>query len=382
MKPEPAEPGIGLLIGRRLREIRRAAGLSLRSVSRRMAPKGKGYQNVLLWLEQGKFANPSIALIADFLRACRAKFADIADVLEEYVARIPKAEIAARELVVEAIEAAPEGLKQRELDRRRARAAEAQPAGKARRVSRQLTPAQRVEQARRMIARRFRRIRLEEALYQVISAPEAKSLTAEQLAGLCRLGRKRFQILERTRGNCGRRQRQLDKEAKRVRRLGLPDEWVQIAAGAVDRLFEEMERSGALDRLPSAKDFGPGFKGLKLKPVPRAEKRLEAELRERIRARGRQRAAAEAMVIAELDPVLRFARMTSRERHWHLELLREMFDLSLRYDSEPEERDRRIQQFIASSGQPEAARALYERFKAVFPKFRKMASGDRRADLT
>jgi len=388
MKQKPSESGIGVLVGRRLREIRKAAGLSLRSVSRRMAPKGKGYQNVLLWLEQGRYASPSIVLIADFLRACRAKFADIADLLEEYVGRIPKSEMAARQLVAEATEAAPEGLKQeiREMDKRRAEAAGASASapepGKPKRVRKVLSPQERVEQARRMIARRWRRVQLEEALYQAIRTPEAGNLTAEHLAALCDLGRRRFQILARTRGRPRTRQKQLEKEAKRIGGLKLPENWPPAIGDVVDSLFAEMERTGALDRLPSADDFGPAFKGLKLKPVLGAEKRLREEQRERLRRRGQQQAAAQAMVIAALDPELQFARMTNRERHWHLELLREMFDLSLRYDSDPEERDRRSRQLIAASGRPELAQALYERFLPAFQKFRAMALGGRGQGLT
>jgi transcriptional regulator with XRE-family HTH domain len=74
-------------LGNRLRECRLKAGLTQQNLATAMGRQGKGGHYVTGRLERGKVSNPGVGLLADYLRACRASFADIQDVLDRYTAR-------------------------------------------------------------------------------------------------------------------------------------------------------------------------------------------------------------------------------------------------------------------------------------------------------
>ena len=75
-------------LGERLRELRERAGLSLVELCHVMGRR-PGYQAYLGRLEAGRVPFPSLALVADFLRACRASFADLLPLMNEYTSRPP-----------------------------------------------------------------------------------------------------------------------------------------------------------------------------------------------------------------------------------------------------------------------------------------------------
>jgi transcriptional regulator with XRE-family HTH domain len=70
--------------GARLRDLRLAAGLTQLELARAMGRAGKSAGNLVSRLERGDERYPSFGLVADFLRGCRAGFADILDVLDLY----------------------------------------------------------------------------------------------------------------------------------------------------------------------------------------------------------------------------------------------------------------------------------------------------------
>jgi transcriptional regulator with XRE-family HTH domain len=74
-------------LGKRLRECRVKAGLTQQKLATAMGRQGKGSHHVAGRLERGEVPNPGVGLLADYLRACRASFIDILDVLERYTAR-------------------------------------------------------------------------------------------------------------------------------------------------------------------------------------------------------------------------------------------------------------------------------------------------------
>jgi transcriptional regulator with XRE-family HTH domain len=74
-------------MGRRLRALRLRAGLTQQELAVLMGRQGKGNHYVVGGLERSTFENPTLGLVADYLRACRASFADIADLLEAYTSR-------------------------------------------------------------------------------------------------------------------------------------------------------------------------------------------------------------------------------------------------------------------------------------------------------
>jgi transcriptional regulator with XRE-family HTH domain len=111
-------------LGRRLRELRLKAGLTQQMLAVAMGSQRKGNHTVVSRLENGRMANPGIGLVADYLRACRASFADIQDVLNRYTAKqtvieveISKALVKVREFLPAKIDRAVErfdrGIKRR-----------------------------------------------------------------------------------------------------------------------------------------------------------------------------------------------------------------------------------------------------------------------------
>jgi transcriptional regulator with XRE-family HTH domain len=71
-------------LGRRLRDLRLRAGLTQPELAQAMGRTGKGRACIVSRMEKGKVRYPSLGLVADFLRGCRAGFSDIADVLDLY----------------------------------------------------------------------------------------------------------------------------------------------------------------------------------------------------------------------------------------------------------------------------------------------------------
>jgi len=85
-------------MGERLRQLRRQAGLTLEDVAYVMGYKD-GFASHLSRLEQGKNPNPSMALVADYLRACSASFQDLSPLLAAYTNRPPLRQPRAVEMV-------------------------------------------------------------------------------------------------------------------------------------------------------------------------------------------------------------------------------------------------------------------------------------------
>ena len=74
-------------LGRKLREFRVRAGLTQQELAGLMGRHGKGGHTIVGNLELARTRNPTIGLIADFLRACRAGFSELAPFLDRYTSR-------------------------------------------------------------------------------------------------------------------------------------------------------------------------------------------------------------------------------------------------------------------------------------------------------
>jgi len=93
--------------GRKLRQLRANAGLSQEQLCRRMARSGKNARTLIGRLETGKTRHPTLGLIADYLRACRAGFGGILDLLDAYTSRRLADEAPGRALVTKLVESLP-----------------------------------------------------------------------------------------------------------------------------------------------------------------------------------------------------------------------------------------------------------------------------------
>ncbi len=86
-------------LGTRLRALREKADLSLVELSHLMGRR-PGYHSHLKRLEAGQVPFPSFALVADYLRACRASFDDLSPMLGKYTGRPTVREPRIREKVL------------------------------------------------------------------------------------------------------------------------------------------------------------------------------------------------------------------------------------------------------------------------------------------
>jgi transcriptional regulator with XRE-family HTH domain len=71
-------------LGERLRQLRLRAEVTQQELAVLMGRQGKGNHRLVGMLERGKVPYPSLGFIADYLRACRASFSDITDLLDAY----------------------------------------------------------------------------------------------------------------------------------------------------------------------------------------------------------------------------------------------------------------------------------------------------------
>ncbi len=71
-------------LGERLRQLRLRAEVTQQELAVLMGRQGKGNHRLVGMLERGKVPYPSLGFIADYLRACRASFGDILDLLNAY----------------------------------------------------------------------------------------------------------------------------------------------------------------------------------------------------------------------------------------------------------------------------------------------------------
>jgi transcriptional regulator with XRE-family HTH domain len=74
-------------MGSRLRGLRVAAGLTQQELAVLMGRQGKGNHQLIGKVELGKAPYPSLGFVADYLRACRVSFGDIADLLNAYTSQ-------------------------------------------------------------------------------------------------------------------------------------------------------------------------------------------------------------------------------------------------------------------------------------------------------
>ncbi len=235
-------------IGRRLRELRLRAGLTQAELAYLMGRVGQGGANMISRLEAGKVKEPSLRLILDYLRACRAKVEDLAEILNRYTSQESVVELKGREEVVRLLQKLPEDVSDElfaydlksEIARRRDRL-------------KPVDPETRVLRARRFAASVLEMKRLNQRVSQVIEE-EGWDLPLLPLIHLRVFSREVWGVLKRTRSNPERRERLLNELRNwfKKEKLAAPecaDRVYEVTCG----LFKEMEEAGELDQLPGAK---------------------------------------------------------------------------------------------------------------------------------
>jgi transcriptional regulator with XRE-family HTH domain len=202
--------GFAPALGARLRELRRRAGLSLVELAHLMG-REPAFYSYLSRLEHGRVRYPSLVLVADYLRACRASFADIGPVLDRYTGLPPAREPRAREAALAGLagdgsrDAARLGVYDRKTaEARRAAGQKPVPAVKrAAALSRQLCAAREQREVARVVEEEVGRLGL------------ASSLPARKLA--LDYGRMVWRAMKRTEGEEKSEGRSQNSEARSQR---------------------------------------------------------------------------------------------------------------------------------------------------------------------
>jgi len=234
-------------MGERLRSLRKQANLSIRQMAKLMG-KDKGGWNVLSRLENAKVKNPSIGLLADYLRVCGAGFKEIEDLLTNYTAQ----------------PVLPERGERGSVSTNRVEP------GKKKKFVR--TEEQKARRRQRVYELKLLRNDVEERLYSVLEELGEPVARTSVCGGLCQTGRRWFEILWRTRSRPRSQKRQLEKEMSRDIPHFLKSEWVVRVRKEMELLVEEKLR--ALSTVP--------VEPVPVSPPARAEDRF---LQERMAAK-------------------------------------------------------------------------------------------------
>ncbi|MCX6844243.1 MAG: helix-turn-helix domain-containing protein [candidate division WOR-3 bacterium] len=107
MKPSPcglSPEWLGTVrrLGLRLRELRKQAGLTQNELALRLGRTGPGGKSYVCRIERGDFPGLRLPVLMEFVYACGAGPEGIADVLYQYVRRLPPDEERVRKQVTEA----------------------------------------------------------------------------------------------------------------------------------------------------------------------------------------------------------------------------------------------------------------------------------------
>ena len=235
-------------LGRRLAELRKAAGMSQGELALRMGRNGRKFQPYICQLEKGHVPYPSINLLADYLRACGRSFADVAAVLDAYMTQptVPEkqGDLAVREVVAALPAPIQREVLYQDIDESVARRFE----GKA-----PEPPADRVLRARRRIALVTQRLKVDHTIGHGLTLANLGTVpTSTVVTHLTNYGHAVFRILKRTRkSKPERRAEQLAQAPARLRGV-VPDKAIEFIQTAILELFRNMEMTGELDRLPEA----------------------------------------------------------------------------------------------------------------------------------
>jgi len=215
-----------------------------------MGRTGKGRANIVSRMEKGSVRFPSLGLVADFLRGCRAGFRDVLDILDLYT-NLPtmQQKVFSRALAKVAASVPQKWQSQVEHYDRHFEHPKAAP----RPGTEQLMPdrMKRLERARKMAAAARRRY-----LYGQFLKGAADKAGIEPVMvvrkPLFDHGLEWFRILFETRRSRAetREQRLARSEAEFAEASRMPLEVIRHIQDAVRRRFAEMETSGDLDWLP------------------------------------------------------------------------------------------------------------------------------------
>jgi transcriptional regulator with XRE-family HTH domain len=236
-------------LGLRLRSLRKRAALTQAGLARLAG--GSMEQGLVSRLESGLHTNPTLTLVADFLRACRASFSEIADLLDQYTSQPLPVEKQGSEAVAKVTDVLPAqiGNQARNYDIKTtvARRFDGKPP---------LTSEERVKRVVNLAAAANRRKRLE-ILVKYLEGEIGHGLAGTGRQYLHLLARKFWGALSSTRGRLGhvRLRRMARVVGEGVAAHVLSEKDVRLVRDRVVELFSRMEATGAFGAVTPAKMY-------------------------------------------------------------------------------------------------------------------------------
>jgi transcriptional regulator with XRE-family HTH domain len=230
------------VLGRRLAEIRREAGLTQAQLAARLRGTNRGWQQAVSRFEQGKAGHQSLSFILDYLRVCGKGLGAVMDVLEEYTSLSSVLEKRAKQAVLDATA----GLPPVQRDR-----AQNYDIGLRHKAGQRVRTEPDIEKRVRQVVKRGKAEAWERRLHFVFNdvLDELHLSSKDNLSIFLKVyGRKVFGALRRTRKTRPVwREKAMAKLDTWAKEHELPPEPFARMQQAVIALFAEMERKGELD---------------------------------------------------------------------------------------------------------------------------------------
>ncbi len=232
-------------LGLRLRSLRKRASLTQAELARLAGASLD--QALVSRLESGRHSNPTLSLVAHYLRACRASFSEIADLLDAYTSQPLPVEKRGSEAVARVTEALPEqiGKQVRNYDIKTtvARRFEKKPP---------LSSEERMMRVVNLAAAASRRKRLD-ILVKHLETEVGHGLVTTERQYLHLLARKFWGALSSTRGRLAhvRLTRMARVVGEGVAAHVLSEKDVRLVRDRVVELFSRMETTGAFGAEPA-----------------------------------------------------------------------------------------------------------------------------------
>jgi transcriptional regulator with XRE-family HTH domain len=231
-------------LGQRLRSLRKRAGLTQKELAERVS---SGWARSLVGkLETGQYESPGLGLVADYLRACRASFSEIADLLDQYTSQPLPVEKQGSEAVAKVTDVLPAqiGNQARNYDIKTtvARRFDGKPP---------LSSEERVKRVVNLAAAASRRKRLD-ILVKYLEGEIGHGLAGTDRQYLHLLARKFWGALSSTRGRLQhvRLKRMARVVGEGVAAHVLSEKDVRLVRDRVVELFSRMETTGAFGAEP------------------------------------------------------------------------------------------------------------------------------------
>ena len=317
------DPGRPRPLGSRLRALRRAAGLSQVQLVSRMGRRGKGASNLVSRLESGKVEHPTLRVLTDYLSACGASFAAVADLLGTGAAMPPAPD---KPTIAET------GTKRKAGPR---------------------TPEQKLAQFRRDASRTMRGVVLEEILYDFLKNSGVADRYEDQKA-LAGHGRAYFRSLLRLNRSTERLRARTTKAAR------LSPEQLSSVETVVQRTFDVMRAGGDLAPAIPVDDRMILEGKARIRRVRRAEERLADDLQAEISTWAGKRSGVTDTIRRDYMDVLRKTGMTEHEAGRYASFVSELCSRAEETEADPARRAQAGEEFIARARDKDKARAMVE----------------------